>query len=48
MSGEGRARRGKSVIVAKKIDVHVNVIVLLGINGQIGLNKRFYTVNRRF
>ena len=41
VSGEGRARRWESVIVVKKIDVHVNAIGLLGINGQIGLNKRF-------
>ena len=26
VSGEGRARRGESVIVVKKIDVHVNAI----------------------
>jgi len=24
VSGEGRARRGESVIIVKKIDVHVN------------------------
>ena len=35
VSGEGRARRVESVIVVKKIDVHVHVIGSLGINGQI-------------
>ena len=38
--GEGRARRGLSVIVVKKIDVNVNSTGTLGIYGQIGANNR--------
>ena len=38
--GEGWARRGESVIVVKKIDVHVNSMGCLGICGQIGQNER--------
>jgi hypothetical protein len=33
VSGEGRARRGLSVIMVKKIDVNVNSTGVLGING---------------
>ena len=40
MLGEGRARRGESVIVVKKIDVNVNAIGILGIYGYIGVNNR--------
>jgi len=40
VSGEGRARRGLSVIVVKKIDVNVNSTGVLGIYGQIGANNR--------
>ena len=46
--GEGRARRGESVIVVKKIDVHVHHFWGLGISGQPGQNKRLASVNRRF
>ena len=47
MSGEGRARRGLSVIMVKKIDVTVNSTGILGIYGQIGRNERYQTVNKR-
>ena len=40
MSGEGRERRGESVIVVKKIDVNVTVIGILGIYGGNGENNR--------
>ena len=40
VSGEGRARRGLSVIVVKKIDVNVNSTGVLGIYGQNGANDR--------
>ena len=40
MSGEGRARRGLSVIIAQKIDVNVNSMGIFGIYGQIGANNR--------
>ena len=48
MSGEGRARRGVSVIMAQKIGVNVNSTGILGIYGQNGANNRSYTVDRRF
>jgi len=48
VSGEGRARRGLSVIAVKKIDVNVNSTGVLGIYGQTGENNRSETVNRRF
>jgi hypothetical protein len=47
VSGEGRARRGESVIVVKKIDVHVHHFCGLGISGQSGQNKRPASENRR-
>lgn len=47
MSGEGRARRGLSVIMAQKIDVNVNSTGVLGIYGQNGWNERSYTGNGR-
>ena len=40
VSGEGRARRGLSVIVVKKIDVNVNSTGILGIYGHIDRNER--------
>lgn len=40
VSGRGRARRGLSVIMVKKIDVNVNSTGALGINGQNGENNR--------
>ncbi len=40
VSGEGRARRGLSVIVVKKIGVNVNSTGVLGIYGQTGRNER--------
>ena len=39
VSGEGRARRGEPVIMAKKIDVNVNSTGILGIYGQNGENN---------
>jgi len=46
--GAGRARRKESVIVVKKIDVHVHHFWGLGISGQPGQNKRPASENRRF
>jgi len=40
VSGEGRARRRESVIVVKKIDVHVHAIGSLGIYGGNSENRR--------
>ena len=46
--GEGRARRGLSVIMVKKIDVHVHHFWGLGMSAQTGQNKRTASENRRF